>query len=327
MKLAADSSTIEERLADGLLRVERAFDEQLQSALPAVEELCRHAERYRGKLLRPTLLLLSGMGSAQDAPIIDDRHVVAAATVEMIHMATLVHDDVLDDASIRRRCPTVNALRGNETAVILGDYLISNAFHLCSKVGDASLNLRLGAVTNALCEGELVQLSRRHDLSLDRATYIQIVRRKTAVLVGACCEIGARLSGAPTEVVDACYRVGERLGIAFQIQDDLLDLTGDEATVGKSIGRDLEKGKLTLPTILFLERESSKDRVAVLRAIELRDGAALKSLLLASGAVRGARDFACELVADARKELPHLRQPEVRAVFETLADKVVDRAN
>lgn len=327
MRFAADTNTIEERLADGLSRVEQVFDAQLRSPFPAVEELCCHAQRYRGKMLRPTLLLLTGMGSTQGALIVTESHVVAAATVEMIHMATLVHDDVLDEASVRRRCQTVNSLRGNETAVILGDYLISNAFHLVSRVGDPALNLRLGAVTNALCEGELVQLSRRHDVSLDRATYIEIVRRKTAVLVGACAEIGARLSGASEDVVAACYRVGEHLGIAFQIQDDLLDLTGDEVTVGKSIGRDLEKGKLTLPTILFLEREGARERAAILRAIETRDGETLKSLLLASGAVRGAREYACSLVASARRELAALPQLQVRAVLEGLADKVVDRAN
>lgn len=327
MTLAASSTLVAEQLADGLGRVERAFEAQLTSSFPAVDELCRHAERYRGKMLRPTLLLLAGIGASEDALVITESHVIAAATVEMIHMATLVHDDVLDEASVRRRGATVNFLRGNETAVILGDYLISNAFHLCSKIGDPSLNVRLGEVTNALCEGELVQLSRRHDLALDRPTYIEIVRRKTAVLVGACCEIGARLSGAPTPVTQACYRIGERLGIAFQIQDDLLDLTGDEETVGKSIGRDLEKGKLTLPTILYLERESAQARVAVLRAIELRDGDALKSLLMKSGAVDSAREFARSLVEEARAELTAIRQPQVRLVFDSLADKVVDRAN
>ena len=326
MTLAADTNIVTEQLADGLERVERAFEAQLSSTFPAVDTLCRHAERYRGKMLRPTLLLLSGMGTSTGVPAFTEKHVIAAATVEMIHMATLVHDDVLDEASMRRGGATVNFLRGNETAVILGDYLISNAFHLCSRVGDPALNLRLGEVTNALCEGELVQLSRRHDLALDRATYLEIVRRKTAVLVGACCEIGAKLSGASPSVTSACYSIGEKLGIAFQIQDDLLDLTGNEETVGKSIGRDLEKGKLTRPTILSLERESGAARVAVLRAIEARDGDSLKALLLSSGAVESARDFARDIVQKARLELTSLHQPQVRAIFDSLADQVVDRA-
>ena len=183
------------QLAPLLAEVGKAFERQLASDLPPVNTLCRHVERYRGKMLRPTMVFLCGQAFGP----VGERHVIVAATCEMIHMATLVHDDVLDEAEVRRKGHTVNHLRGNEVAVMLGDYLISNAFHLCSRAGDPALNLRLGEVTNTLCEGELVQLSHRDDLSLDERTYFEIVRRKTAVLIGACCELGAQLSGAPAD--------------------------------------------------------------------------------------------------------------------------------
>ncbi|MFM8640421.1 MAG: polyprenyl synthetase family protein, partial [Planctomycetota bacterium] len=235
-------------LASLLDEVGRTFERQLARDLPPVNTLCRHVERYRGKMLRPTMVFLCGSAFGP----VGERHVSVAATCEMIHMATLVHDDVLDEADVRRKGQTINRLRGNEVAVMLGDYLISNAFHLCSRVGDPALNLRLGEVTNTLCEGELLQLSHRDDLSLDEPTYFEIVRRKTAVLIGVCCELGGRLSGAPEPAVAALGRFGERLGTAFQVQDDLLDLEGREDVVGKSLGRDLEKGKLTLPVIVHL---------------------------------------------------------------------------
>ena len=309
------------RLGPLLERVGRAFEEQLASDLPSVNTLCRHVERYRGKMLRPTMLLLSGQAFGP----VDDRHVAVAATCEMIHMATLVHDDVLDEAEVRRKGFTVNHLRGNEVAVMLGDYLISNAFHLCSRAGDPALNLRLGEVTNALCAGELLQLSHRDDLSLDERTYFEIVRRKTAVLVGASCELGTRLAGGSDAEVAAMRAFGEHLGVAFQIQDDLLDLLGDEATVGKSIGRDLEKGKLTLPMILHIASTSGTERQAAIRAIDAKDGAALRACLVRSGSIDGARAEAVRIVEDAKRGLPSTRRAHSRELLLELADRVVAR--
>jgi octaprenyl-diphosphate synthase len=312
-------------IAAGLMRVETLFESQLASEFPAVNDLCAHVERYRGKMLRPTLVLVSGLAFTRDGERLPHAHDIIAATVEMIHMATLVHDDVLDEAEIRRRGETVNFLRGNETAVMLGDYLISNAFHLCSRAGDPALNLRLGEVTNTLCEGELVQLSRRHDLALDENTYFEIVRRKTAVLVGASCELGAKLSGASADEVARMRAFGEQLGVAFQIQDDLLDLLGDEATVGKSILRDLEKGKLTLPMIMHIASTKGAERAAALDAIERRDPTALRAALARSGSIQGARARAVSSVVEAKRGLPATRRTHSRELLLELADRVVAR--
>jgi octaprenyl-diphosphate synthase len=309
------------QLAPLLAEVGKAFERQLASDLPPVNTLCRHVERYRGKMLRPTMVFLCGQAFGP----VGERHVIVAATCEMIHMATLVHDDVLDEAEVRRKGHTVNHLRGNEVAVMLGDYLISNAFHLCSRAGDPALNLRLGEVTNTLCEGELVQLSHREDLSLDESTYFEIVRRKTAVLIGACCELGAQLSGAPADAVAALRRFGEGIGVAFQIQDDLLDLEGRQDVVGKSLGRDLEKGKLTLPVIIHLAQASGEVRERTIEAIRARDGAALLAELTASGSLAAARSRAVELVAAARTELRHVPAGLSRGALDAAAMAIVHR--
>ncbi|MFM1890134.1 MAG: Octaprenyl-diphosphate synthase [Planctomycetota bacterium] len=316
------------RIGEALGEVEAVFDRQLESDFPAVNELCRHVERYRGKRLRPVLTLLSGLAAADgDAERgLTSRHATLAAVIEMIHMATLVHDDVLDEADVRRRGATVNRLRGNETAVMLGDYLISNAFHLCSSLGDPTINLELGATTNTVCEGELLQLHHRDDLSLDERTYLEIVRRKTAALVGICGRLGARLSGASVEVQQALERFGEAAGIAFQIQDDLLDLAGDPEVVGKTLGRDLEKGKMTLPAVLLFAAAGAREREVALSAILARDAVSLRALLEQRGAVDAARARAASFVEDAQRAREAVPDSPARELLRSLADAVVARS-
>ena len=313
------------RLGRDLDDVAVVFERQLASELSAVNTLCLHVERYRGKMLRPMLVMLSGMLFRDaDAPTSAAHHVVGAVT-EMIHMATLVHDDVLDEAEVRRRGATINHLWGNEAAVMLGDYLISNAFHLCSTLGRPEINLTLGAVTNTLCEGELLQLHHRGDYAVDRATYTEIITRKTASLIGACCALGAQLAGATDEQQAMMREIGIVLGLAFQIQDDLLDLLGDESVVGKSLGRDLEKGKLTLPLIVALEASDPASRAALLRLLEARDTAGIRAHLDATGAIDVARTAARDAVDDASARLLTLPDSPARRLFLDLARAIVER--
>jgi len=328
IEIAPHHAAVAAVLADCLGETERIFERQLASGFPAVNALCRHVERYRGKMLRPTLVILFGLaadGGGAERGRIGEAHLTIAATVEMIHMSTLVHDDVLDEAQVRRKGATLNALRGNEAAVMLGDYLISNAFHLCSRLGRPDLNLALGEVTNTLCEGELIQLHHRDDLSLDEATYLEIVRRKTAVLIGAACRLGATLAGAAPAAIEAAARYGIATGIAFQIQDDLLDLEGREEVVGKSTGRDLEKGKLTLPLILLLSGPDAEVRADALAAIAARDGAALRRLVHERGALAAARARAEAFVASARGELAAFPMGAARELLDELALRVTRR--
>jgi len=236
-------------------RVRRLFDDTLFSDFPFVNALCEHVRGYRGKMLRPALLLLSGRAAGGLA----DEHIALAVVVEMIHLATLLHDDVLDGAEVRRKRQTVNVLQGNETAVLLGDYLVSHAYHLCGRLGSRFAVCRIGATTNTVCEGELMQIHHRGNCRLTEAEYFEIITRKTAALTAVCGELGAHFAGAPQEQVAALEAYGRHAGIAFQIVDDVLDLIGSTETMGKTLGRDLDLGKPTLPLIHCL---SSGDTAA-----------------------------------------------------------------
>lgn len=315
-------------LADALGAVERRFEAQLVSEFPAVSDLCEHVSRYRGKMLRPTLTLLSGIAAARgDASILErDALVRLAAVVEMIHMATLVHDDVLDEADDRRGGRTVNRLRGNETAVMLGDYLISNAFHLAATIGDAGLTVKLGEITNTLCEGELIQLHHREDLGLDFPTYLEVIRRKTAVLVGGCGRLGALVAGGDERTCEALGRFGEELGIAFQVRDDILDLDGDADEVGKTLGRDLAKGKLTLPVILLLDTAPPDRFERVVHAFESHDSQLLLELLRESDGMDRALAFARERVDAGVAAIDGLDLGGTEALLRDLAASVITRS-
>ncbi len=322
-------------LSGELEAVNEILRRQLASDLPAVNELCRHVARYQGKMLRPTLTLLCGLasrpGSAEQLPEANHSLRVLAAVSEIIHMATLVHDDVLDESRLRRNAPTVNHLRGNEMAVLLGDYLISNAFHLCSTLDRPEINRRIGETTNELCSGELLQIHHRDDWSIDEATYFAIIERKTASLISLCCRLGAEEAGAEPAVAEALASYGSRMGVAFQIQDDLLDLIGEERVVGKSLGRDLEKGKLTLPMIHFFSSASPPQRMEMLATLAETESEAwagrVRSLLLSSGAVTSAHDVAAGLVSEARRDLSALGESPARQLLEDLASAVITRAS
>jgi octaprenyl-diphosphate synthase len=321
LPLAGISPPLAALIAAQLDEVALIMERQLASDLSPVNALCRHVEQYRGKQLRPMLVLLCGAA----AGAITGKHRVLAAVAEMIHMATLVHDDVLDEAQIRRGVVSLNHLRGNEPAVMLGDYLISNAFLLCSTLMDPDINLGLGEVTNTLCEGELLQLHHRDDLDIDEATYLEIVRRKTASLIGACCRLGAALSGAGAYVTEALGRYGTAAGIAFQIQDDLLDITGEEAVVGKSLHRDLDSGKVTLPLIRYLAAAKPAERSEVRRLFAEGRAEKLRLRLIESRAVADAQRHAQVLVDQAKSDLAVLPASEARDLLGTLADAIITR--
>lgn len=340
---------ISSRLTAELAEVEARFTAELISDLPCVNSLVAHVERYRGKMLRPTLLLVGGIASTPQGAL-RDAHRVVAAVVEMVHMATLVHDDILDEADVRRHGATINRLRGNETAVMLGDYLISHAYHLCSSLDQPTVSRIIADATNVVCEGELLQLANRDNWQLDEATYFEIIRRKTASLCGTCCRLAAMLSDAPAEIADGLYEYGEKLGIAFQIIDDVLDLVGQPETVGKTLGRDLDKGKLTLPLIHYLTTASVSQREALLSILNTpatvpmngngtvngngkvgrapvgaEQAAAIRQMVLDAGAVEYARDWAARLVEQAKTAIAILPESDARSLLGEMADAVLTR--
>ncbi len=243
--------------SEDLLRGELTSDD------PFVDGLVKHAFRLGGKRLRPALLLLAARATG---PLVRD-HVVLAAVVEMIHTATLVHDDVLDEAALRRHRDTLNARNGNEASVLVGDFLFTHAFYLASSLQTTFACQTIGRATNIVCAGELRQINSRGNFALSEAEYLAIIEAKTAELCACCCRLGAHYAGAEADVEDALARYGRNLGIAFQITDDMLDLVGDELSMGKSLGTDLEKQKPTLPLIRLLAEASSGQRTELIELL------------------------------------------------------------
>jgi octaprenyl-diphosphate synthase len=321
-RLAVAYAPIARELADA----EKIFEAELASRFPFVQQLVDHCSDLRGKRLRPALVLLAGQACGG----LTQAHSVLAAVVEMIHTATLVHDDILDEALIRRHAATVNAEWGNETAVLLGDYLFTHAFHLAASL-DSTLACRwIGRATNLVCEGEMQQVHNRGNLDLSEDAYFGIIRGKTAELTALSCRLGAHYAGASSSTVDALERYGRDLGIAFQIADDVLDIWGDEPTTGKSLGTDLEKQKLTLPLIRLLSTASATTAATVRRFLSEANPEnrhELRPYLEASGALDYAWERAKEFAASAGAALDRLPESSAKSTLRTLATYVVRRAS
>jgi octaprenyl-diphosphate synthase len=310
-------------IAADLDEVERILARSLKNRYARVAQVVDHVRHYRGKRLRPVLLLLMARACGRVVP----PHHVLGAVVEMIHTATLVHDDVLDAARIRRRVATVNALYGTQTSVLLGDYLFTHAFHLASTIGDAQACRLIGEATDRVCEGELCQVLQRGNLELSEEEYFDIIDGKTAELTACCCRLGALYAGAGPEMVEAAASFGRDVGLAFQIADDVLDLVGDERATGKSLGTDLEQGKLTLPLIRLLGEPGPLATRArtILRSHDNHKREALRPCLLESGGLEHARRRAEELAERARAALACVPPSPSRAVLEAMTDRVVHR--
>ncbi len=334
LNIPTAARSVADLVADELRRVEQRFAEHLATNVEPVAALCLHVERYRGKMLRPSLVLLSGAAAAGGEPLPDrvtDELVTLGAVIEMIHVATLVHDDVLDEADVRRGAETVNKIGGNEQAVILGDYLIAKAYYLCSMLDAQVTSLRIGEITARVCEGETMQLANRGNFDLREEDYFAIIERKTAALIAVACEVGAAHAGTGPALARRFFDYGLALGTAFQIQDDLLDLVGAPDVVGKPLGKDLEKGKLTLPLIHHLAQRSPADRresadlfrrFAAGQAQRQEIAAALER----TGSIAYARRVAQQLIEDAQDLLSPLPVSPARDGLASIAQGVVARA-
>ncbi|REJ87222.1 MAG: polyprenyl synthetase family protein [Planctomycetota bacterium] len=315
---------VQSLIGDELAECVRIYDAELASVSPYVDDLVFHSRRFRGKQLRPMLLLLSARAAGGIGP----EHPTLAAVVEMIHTATLVHDDVLDEADLRRHVATVNARWNNSTSVLFGDFLFTHAFHLAASVGTTEACRQIGRATNIVCAGELTQIRQRGNLDLTEDEYMQIIGAKTGELCAVACRLGAHFAGAEEQEVAALETYGRKLGIAFQIADDLLDLTGDERQAGKSLGSDLVLGKPTLPVIRLLRRISPERRGMVLEI--LSHGAAgseeeLIGLIHETGALDSARQTAVSIADEAIKSTGDLPQSKARRLLADLARFAVER--
>jgi octaprenyl-diphosphate synthase len=281
-----------------------------------------HLSVGTGKLIRPGLVLLAGECFGP----VTEEHIRVAALVEMVHHATLLHDDVIDDGHLRRGAPTVNRLWGNESAVLLGDFVLSRVFRMASDL-DAAVSKVIAQTAVRVCEGELRQVMQRSNWRLSEAQYIEIIADKSASFFGGCCRLGAMLSRAEEKHVEAMGRFGLAAGIAFQIADDLLDIVGDEARTGRTGRRDVAKDKLTLAVIHLLETQGEPERSRVRAMLESggESRRELADLLRQRGCLRYAKQRAEDHVAAAVQALADLPAGEARDALVATSRFMADR--
>jgi octaprenyl-diphosphate synthase len=274
-----------------MVEVDRVLRASLASDVVLIRQVAEYIIGSGGKRLRPALLLLSAGACGYQGP---DQHTLAAV-VEMIHTATLLHDDVVDESGQRRGRATANAAFGNAASVLVGDYLYSRSFQLMVGTGRMRVLEILADATNVIAEGEVMQLMNTGDADLSEDRYVEVIQRKTAKLFEAAARLGAVLGDADAAREDAFTRYGMHLGTAFQIVDDVLDYEGDATTIGKNLGDDLAEGKMTLPLIRALATGSPADAATIRHAVDgggLTDFAPVLAVLARTGALAYARSRA-----------------------------------
>lgn len=285
-----------------LERVEASIRDQVRAFDPAVEPYVSYVCNTSGKRIRPALSILAGGALGE----VHDNHLKIGVILELIHMATLVHDDIIDGAVTRRMIPTSNAKWGAGLSVLLGDALFSHALALATEFDDITICRKVGRASREVCEGEIVQTQRRWDLTLTKADYFRIIEMKTGALFAAATGIAAALSGADAETEAKLFDYGLKLGTAYQIYDDCLDLVGSEEAVGKTLRTDLEKGKLTLPILNLLESASESQRAKLSKRIieqQALDLPVLVGIAEYEGAIESAVDTAREMLGTCRDHL------------------------
>jgi octaprenyl-diphosphate synthase len=285
--------------------VEARIAQQAAAFDPAIEGYVSYAVGSRGKRLRPMLALLSGGATGP----VNGEHIDLAVIVELIHLATLVHDDIMDEAERRRGQPTVNARWGNSLSVLLGDCLFAHALNLATNFDNADISRVIARAAREVCSGEIIQTQHRFDLHLATEDYLRIVKMKTGSLFAAASELGATINGAEPTVISALKEYGLLIGAAYQIYDDCVDIAGSEKDTGKTLGTDLRKGKLTLPVLMLLQSAPAIDRERFSALILDDKSEEIGKLLTSSsnnGALGASVDLAQELIRKAQYELERL---------------------
>ena len=306
--------------------VDAVIRRRLTSEVALVDQIARYITTAGGKRIRPLLVLLFsnalGFKGAERFEL--------AASVEFIHTATLLHDDVVDESGLRRGRKTANAVFGNAASVLVGDFIYSRAFQMMVSVNQMKVLQVLSDATNIIAEGEVLQLMNMHDADLQVADYLKVIRYKTAKLFEASARLGAVLAGAPAELEESCADYGRSLGTAFQLIDDLLDYEGSAGEMGKNVGDDLREGKPTLPLLLAMERGNSQERSLIRKAIETGDVDLLPDVIAAvrrTGAIEATRDAARAQTSLAEKSLAMLESSEYKDALIELSRRCLDRSS
>jgi octaprenyl-diphosphate synthase len=311
-----------------LAAVEERLDREIVSEVRKVAALSGHILSAGGKRLRPAMVSLSARAVNPEPD--PDRLTTVGAAVELVHMATLVHDDVVDNTATRRGKPTANAVFGNGVAVLTGDFLLARSMRLLALDGDLRIIRAVSEITIEMSEGEVIEILATGDPKITLEHYFEILRKKTAVFVEGCCRCGAIVGGATAEQEEALAEYGYRLGMAFQIADDLLDYTGDPLITGKPVGSDLRDGRATLPFLLALSEARPNDRESLLASFgnaALSDSAVSEIVCIMDryGVFTRTRAAAREHVELADRALSRLPESAARDCFAALTDYVVQR--
>jgi octaprenyl-diphosphate synthase len=308
-----------------LAQVERLFEEQTRSDVALVSEIGRYIREGGGKRIRPALLLLASRMCGYEG----ERAVLLGSVVEFIHTATLLHDDIIDEATTRRGRRSVNDRWGNEITVLAGDFLYTKSMSMALSQDNLKVLRLLSDITLRMIEGELLEIERSADLAVTPEVHIDIIRRKTADLFSGCTRIGGMLGGVGEEKERALASYGLNLGICFQMVDDLLDFTADEEVLGKPVANDLREGKLTLPALFLLRR--NPDALGPLKTV-LDDGGfdrvpagEIARLVRESGALDEARGLAEEYAERARRDLAGFERSAYREALRALPDFILAR--
>ncbi|MBI4026303.1 MAG: polyprenyl synthetase family protein [Verrucomicrobia bacterium] len=303
-------------------RLESVLDRQCDIFEAGVATCVRYVTGNQGKRLRPALVIFSANAESGAAiGAVDEDLLRLCAIVEMVHIATLVHDDIMDGAKLRRNRLTAGAKWGNEVSVLLGDSLFAHALTLAASYPTPFVCRRVAEATNIVCSGEILQTQRRFDLKLKESDYLKMIEMKTGALFAVACELGAHLAGASDERRRQFYQYGRLLGIAYQIYDDCLDLVGAEKDIGKSLGTDLQKGKLTLPVIHLLQ-QAKESETHLISSILLNEHANSRAMLMEFiqryNTLGQAAQRARALVREAASQLQLLPDNEGRRCLEKL---------
>ncbi|MEJ6578252.1 MAG: polyprenyl synthetase family protein [Akkermansiaceae bacterium] len=290
-------------------KVESRILEQVREFDPGVEPYMEYICDTSGKRIRPALAILTGGATGG----LTDDHLNLGVILELIHMATLVHDDIIDGASTRRQVPTANAKWGNGMAVLLGDALFSHALKLSTDFDNLNISRAISLAAREVCQGEILQTQRRFDLTVTKKDYFKVIEMKTGALFAAASQLSAIISGTSKAISTAMFDYGMKLGTAYQIYDDIVDMIGSEDQIGKTLGTDLEKGKLTLPILNLLERANPAQKARLTKRIieqQALDLPVLVGIAEYEGAMEDALNTATQLVAEARDCLMLLNASE-----------------
>ena len=315
-------------IASELDLVDCKLEATVTSDVPVAFDLSIHLFSAGGKRIRPVLVILSALASGS---MIDSERIInLAAATELVHTASLVHDDVIDETKERRGVATANDEWGNKLSVLGGDFLLSKGFSLLASDGDAEILHVLSSTAVKMTESEILQAASEGSLASWEREYWRIIDGKTAAFMGACCECGAIIAGADPDLRRAFAEYGTQVGLAFQITDDLLDIAGDPAQTGKDIGTDLTNGKFTLPVLLALQKLEGNDRRDLLSSVQSEsltreDAHRIAKLVVKCGAVEMAREVALDHARNACKQLSAVHPSEYKNALEALASSVIDR--